>query len=112
MDRDYDRVYIGGSREVIGYWNPPRTQFRPHYIRENPTSPAYVPVTPQSWNDVVDGGDPKGGDPSSSSTNAASPGDVPSGLSDGQRAMILIGIIGVGALLIYLYVQYARRRRA
>lgn len=100
MDRDYDRVYIGGSREVIGYWNPPRTQFRPHYIRENPTSPAYVPVTQERWNDVVDGGDPKGGDPTQAAENVAGPEIVVDrSMQYALTAAAIVVIIGSGLLL-------------
>lgn len=106
MDRDYDRVYIGGTREVIGYWNPPRTQFQPQYIRENPTSPVYVPVTPQKWNEVVDGAGEKGGDPSQNVAAA----DTVSTSSDATKAVVIIVIIGVGIAVAYLFVQHVRRQ--
>lgn len=100
MDRDYDRVYIGGTREVIGYWNPPRTQFQPVYIRQNPTSSAYVPVTPQAWTEVVDGSGPKGGDPSQ---NVAAPSPAPTNLSDAIKWVVVIVIMGAGAGIGYAF---------
>ncbi len=108
-NRYYDRIYVGGTREVIGNWVEPQGQpryFQPWGYKESPASPAYVQGPPPEFA----GYGKLGANPDGTTTNEALPPVETTNralqISAAVGAVVLV--LGIGGLLL---VQRSRRSR-
>lgn len=95
----YDRVWWGGTQEVLGTWAPaPQPNhppvFQPVFQKETPLSTTYV--------DAVVGGPVKGGDPSQVQNNAT-PTVVTPILSEMWRNILIVVVLAIAAVAVAIF---------